>query len=379
MAFGLSAQAADHIDFPDGLNISFPEKDLSDVYAWVPKHGRKRVILAMNLHALANESTEFSSDNVEYRFRLRPVSFDETTTTSIRAPQLVEGADEITVSCTVTADIASCSSGSFSDRARLNNFYERFKPRKAMQVFAGTVKDPFTVDLTWAQTSIIQTTALFDPAATPGYIGPIPLAEPANTLEGGGALNITVALDQKKLLGSTYSHYAVAGEVLVDGVVFDRMGRPEVNNFIVRSPELKPMYNAADTFALTPTEDATFRALFAAGISGWDRLDHKTDWDEANTAALVESLLLDALVINIDQRCRDTEPFFSVERSAGPLNHQFDTACGGRKPTDDVVDNITSLLVAGPYALTNLYGDGVDGVHKTKRRWPHFAPFSPLW
>ena len=378
-AASLSTHAADHIDFPDGLNITFPEKDLADLYAWVPKRAKNKIILAMNLHALADESTQFSSDNVEYRFRLRPVTFNSTSTTSIRVPQLVDGAEETTISCTVIQNTASCSTGNFSDDAWVNNFYERFKRRKALQVFAGTVRDPFTVDLTWAETSIIQTTPLFDPTAVSGYLGPVPLAEPSNALEGSGALNITVALDKRKVLGNTYSHYAVAGEVVVDGVVFDRMGRPEISNFVVRSPELKPMYNAADTFALTPTEEATFRALFAAGISGWDRLDLKTDWNENNTTALIDSFLLDALVMNVAQYCQDTAPFFSIERAAGPLNHLFDESCGGRKPSDDVVDSVTSLLVAGPYALTHLYGDGVDGARKTRRSWPPFAPLTPHW
>lgn len=375
LGFSAVVRASDHIDSPVADHVEFPEFDLTDLYAWAPQKGQLAV--SLNLHMNAQYDTPFSSEDVEYRFRLRPVVLSEVSGSLVKLPQLVQGTQETTISCTVNTQNkkAQCNAGEYSVVSKVNNPWSQRKRKPAMRLFAGNVVDSFFLDIDWTIASITQSTDAFDPNVDASYLGPVQPATPVNSLEGFGSLNITLLLDTQKILGETHTHYIVAADLLYDGDVYDRVGRPEVTNMLIRAPEIKTMYNAADTFNLTALESGTFSAYIGAAIAGWDRLDKKSDWDEISTDALVSTFLLDGLVVNIKNKCQfKQDNYFDMERSTGILSHYAST-CGGRTPRADVIDSLTSLLVAGPRALKDSFGDGVSKVSvQPKRIWPYFVP-----
>ncbi len=105
--------------------------------------------------------------------------------------------------------------------------------------------------------------------------------------------------------------------------LIDRMGRPEITNFLVRGPDFKPAYNAADSFALSPEQTGQFRAMIGAGIQAWDAFDTNVDWDaEGDGKDLAEVLADDYLVVDPNIACDvDTDSYFEIELSA-PGEHQ---------------------------------------------------------
>ncbi len=373
--FHTHVKASDHIDWPDPFNITFSELDITDFYAWVPKQGK--LVLVMNLHFNADETTKFSSENIEYRFRLRPVTLDTSQSAKVVVPELVYDAPEVTVSCRVRDKIASCSAAGYSAYNRLGQV-QRFHPKKPLQLFAGTIFDPFFADGAWLQKRNAESRSDFDPFADPDYIGPVALENPVNLTDGMGVLSITVALDIEHILGKRYQYYAIASDVLVDDIIFERVGRPGTNSLVIRINELKDDYNGSDPFNLSPLEVVTYTNLLAAGVEGWDKLDKKTDWTPNDKDALVKTLLLDALIINVKNKCAFEEnAIFDIERSAGPLKH-YAQKCGGLNPLANSFDTIVALLVAGPQALKDLYSDGVDRNRiQPVKKWPFFQLYKP--
>ncbi len=370
-----NAAAADHIDWPEGPAFAFPELDITDVLTWVPKKGK--LALGLNLHPNAGSETEFSSDDVVYRFRLRPVVLEEQAGASVIVPKLVAGEAETTINCTVENDLAHCTAGNYNAYTRLNHT-KRFYNRAALQIDAGLKKDSFFIDVPNTGLHIFQSTDAFDIDSVPSYTGPVAGETPSNTVANFGVLHITAVIDVNAVLGKQYDHYIVAADILLNGEIFERMGRPETSNFVLRDNELKDEYNGGDVFALSQNEKTLYSELFSKSIQGWDRLDRKVDWPETDRNALIDTLLLDGLVVNVRKKCRFNEDgLFDLERATGPLSHYSDR-CGGRTPNADQLDSITTLLVAGPRALKDLYGDGIDKpAFPATKAWPYFIPFEP--
>src|SRR5688572_28174297 len=59
-------------------------------------------------------------------------------------------------------------------------------------------------------------------------------------------------------------------EVPVLGTRIDRIGRPEVTNFLIRSPVIKEGYNADDSFAVSEENIAKYTGMFKASLAMYD-------------------------------------------------------------------------------------------------------------
>lgn len=373
------SKAADHIDWPEGINITFSEIDITDIFVWVPEKGK--LAMVQNLHFSADETSEFSSEDVEYRFRIRPVTLKRTPGINVAVPQLIDEVPEVVVSCRVRNNaIAYCSTSGHRVSSRLGHV-GRFRKNAPLQLFAGTIADPFFAHGDWLGQRISESFSTFDPYADPDYMGPVPMENPVNLTDGLGVLNITVVIDIADILGDSYKYYAVMADLLVNGSVFDRQGRPGINTLLIRVNELKDDYNASDAYALTAMEADLYGGLIRKGIAGWDKLDKKKDWDESHLDALVEAFLLDALIINLREKCDyRADPLFDIERAAGPLLKYADK-CGGHTPLVDSMGSFVSFLVAGPHVLKDLYSDGLgfNPIQPTRGRWPFFRLFSDAY
>ena len=171
-------------------------------------------------------------------------------------------------------------------------------------------------------------------------------------------LSIVVELDVATVLGPDAGPLlAVVGETVTSGhpVRLERMGRPEIKNFILqdkqfdpvnRDLEIRDLYNAEDAFDLGRDYLGAYRARLNANLAFFDRLDGRTDWppDDQGVHPLTELLLADFLVVDTSKPFADGS-FLEIERAV--LAGRPHTTCGGRSLDDDIVDILYTLLVGG--------------------------------
>jgi hypothetical protein len=170
--------------------------------------------------------------------------------------------------------------------------------------------------------------------------------------------------------------------------IIDRMGRPEITNFILSVPVIndqvsaklaqlsgngeaaagfawasgqhKPNYNVADSFRLTDEQRAAFQSDLRAGIDMWDEFDGAPQSD-ASRDRLAALLANDMLVVDPSRACGvNDETYFDLESSRA-------NSCGGRTPNADIIDTAMQVLIAGGATPVETMGsdaieDGIDSV-----------------
>src|SRR5262249_25000769 len=146
----------------------------------------------------------------------------------------------------------------------------------------------------------------------------------------------------------------------------DRVGRPEVKNFIMmdkssdavnRNLDVRDLYSEEDGFNLRRDYLAVYRARLNGSMAAYDGLDGKTDGplDEQGNHPLTELLLADFLVVDVSKAFAEVS-YFEIESAM--LRGAAHQTCGGRWLNDDIVDTVLTLLVNngnGPRV-----SDGVD-------------------
>jgi hypothetical protein len=154
------------------------------------------------------------------------------------------------------------------------------------------------------------------------------------------------------------------------GTQIDRMGRPAINTAITdpfdgnmaQHGMKQDMYNAA-----TPSTATSFEAAFEANLAVLDGLDRNcgnqfaadgTKTDATRYKPLADVLLDDQLYV--DTSSGTCNVYLGVEANA--TNIIPNTDCGGRTPTEDVVDVSYSVLATG---MVSGVTDGVDRDDKT--------------
>src|SRR4029450_7684869 len=180
-----------------------------------------------------------------------------------------------------------------------------------------------------------------------------------NAVNGANVLSVILELDVATALGpDTGPLVAVVGETVTAGghpVRLERMGRPEIKNFILqdkkfdtvnRDLELRDLYNAEDAFAVSPAYAGAYRARLNANLPFFDRLDGRIDWppNEHGNHPLTEVLLAAFPVCDPSTPFTDGG-FLEIERAV--LSGRPHTTCGGRPLNDDIVDILYTLLVSG--------------------------------
>lgn len=145
-------------------------------------------------------------------------------------------------------------------------------------------------------------------------------------------------------------------EVERNADIIDRMGRPEITNFVMRLPDAKVGYNAADSFAMTEEELGAARALFAAGTAFWDGLDGEVHWADERLANHIAMLEQDYLIVDTSVACSvNDETYLDIESGR--------TSCGGRTPNADIIDATITWLIGGHESSVR-FTDGIDSVPK---------------
>jgi hypothetical protein len=364
---------ADHFSGPRAL--ADPASDITDVFAFPSPQQPGHLVLVLDVFPIAGPTALFS-DALRYRFRLRPV----TATSAGGIQAFVAGADEWTFDFTFAppapggaVQVGTCTTPA---GAAISFSVGDEQPSEAtgLRIFAGQRLDPFFIDLAAESANHVLERLTFTQRGV-------------NTGEGANCLSIVVEFDVAAILGTdTGPLLAVVGETLTAGheIRLERMGRPEIKNFILqdkrfdpvnRDMELRDLYNAEDAFALHPDYAGAYRARLNANLPFFDRLDGRINWppDEKGNHPLTELLLADFLVVDTSKPFTDNS-FLEIERAV--LSGRPHTTCGGRPLNDDIVDILYTLLVGGTDGPP--ISDGVDqGTQPATRRFPYLCRPNP--
>jgi hypothetical protein len=254
---------ADHFSGPRAL--ADPASDITDVYAFPSPERPGHLVLVLGVFPAATATALFS-DALSYRFRLRPV----TATTAGGRSAFVAGADEYTFDVSFAVPSPDDGPGSMVQAGTCTTpggaeipfrvGEEKSTEMHGLRIFAGARLDPFFIDLAAEQATHALERLAFRP-------------EGVNAVYGADVLSIVLELDIATVLGpDTGPLLGVVGETVTAGghpVRLERMGRPEIKNFILqekkydpvnRDLEIRDLYNAEDAFNLSETYVGAYRA-----------------------------------------------------------------------------------------------------------------------
>ena len=147
----------------------------------------------------------------------------------------------------------------------------------------------------------------------------------------------------------------------------------DANNQPIKA-SIKHIYNNADTFKLNPVSTGLFKKFILGGIIGWDKQDSSIEWDSKGQKDLANLFVNDFLVVDTQKICAyNVKSFLDIEKS---VDGSY-TSCGGRTPSEDIIDTLASFLVGGPKASKEAHGDGVTRtMNPPTKNTPYFAePF----
>jgi hypothetical protein len=367
---------ADHFSGPRAL--ADPASDITDVFAFPSPERPGHLVLVMDVFPSASAAALFS-DALSYRFRLRPL-----TATTAGRPAFEAGADEYAFDFNFAVPSADGPDGLVQDgtcttaggaEIPFRVGVEKPTDGQGVRVFAGPRLDPFFLDLAAEQTNHKLEQLSFR-------------QDGVNAVNGANVLSIVLELDTASVLGpDTGPLLGVVGETVTSGghpVRLERMGRPEIKNFILqdkkfdpvnRDLEIRDIYNDEDAFNVGQTYVGAYRARLNANLSFFDRLDGRIEWppDDQGVHPLTELLLADFLVVDPSKPFSDGG-FLEIERAL--LAGRPHTTAGGRSPDDDIVDILYTLLVGGLDGPR--ISDGVDGpTQPASRSFPYLNPPNP--
>jgi len=371
---------ADHFSGPRAL--ADPASDITDVFTFPSPERPGHLVLVMDVFP-STTATALFSDALTYRFRLRPL----TATTAGGRPGFAAGADEyafdISFAIPSSAEGPDGHGGMVQDgtcttpggaEIPFRVGVERPAEDQGVRIFAGPRLDPFFLDLAAEQATHTLERLAFRP-------------EGVNSVQGANVLSVVLEFHAATVLGPDVGPLlGVVGETVITGhpVRLERMGRPEIKNFILqdkkydsvnRDLEIRDLYNAEDAFDLSQDYLGAYRARLNANLPFFDRLDGRTDWppDDQGVHPLTELLLADFLVVDTSKTFSDGG-FLEIERAV--LAGRPHTTAGGRSPDDDIVDVLYTLLVGGLDGPR--ISDGVDRpTQPASRSFPYLNPPNP--
>lgn len=367
----LSVLASDHIDGP--VTSKHKITDLTDFYAFKTPEQHDYLTLIANVHPLATQKNHFDS-KVIYRFTLRPATIDTSVSPSKIITSEAEGKKIICEFVTPRSHKGHTMTCSASPRlkrtVRFNAFDVRFD-NSGLRLFAGHRADAFFFNADWAKA-----------ASTGGKING-PASD--NTMAKINALSIVVEVDVQKLFGRDVSLIAMTVESLAkkDGKLYryDRVGRPEVTNVtMVPRPgkDLRDQYNIEKAFNVSRKGQVAFINHIKNNIRYYDGLDRKNDWTPAAAQAYAEVIVDDFLLIDLSQpeKPQNEVEYFSIESDL--LNGREHSSRGGRRPTDDIMDRLFTILINAEKGAT--VSDGINAPSpKTSHSFPYLAKPDFSW
>lgn len=356
---GNPTSASDHLDGP--ATMGDRTIDITDMYAFQSPEHSERLVLILNSHPAATNTTWFS-DALEYRFRLRPVSIAGTGASA----NFDVGDNEVVFSCMFTDLKKAGGRNQQSGRCHTPNGEVNLTVGQAttnkgytkhgLRAFAGIRLDPFFMDVEGFMRSVEEKSLNFTHKNT---------AQDANTL------SIILEIDAARFLPNSRGMYGVVSEIRTLGtkpIVLDTFGRPEVTNVILSDPgfdpvnqniDLRDLFNRHDPFGEPGPYAEPFHARFNTNLHRIDMLDGSVDWPLNNgvhpLAALQQA---DYTVIDLSKPAVNGS-WFEIERAVAE-GRQHETG-GGRWLNDDICDIQYSFLIARD---RKKIGDGVDRATK---------------
>jgi len=144
------------------------------------------------------------------------------------------------------------------------------------------------------------------------------------------------------------------------GVRIDRIGRPEITNFLIRDPRVKALYNADDSFAVPAENAAKYTAAFKTSLAMYDGYDGVADMKDETVTKLSKILVDDYLRIDLTKPCTGVSSTGYLDLERAELLGEASKSCGGRSPNEDAFDTLATLYTNGPAKLTPRIGDKVD-------------------
>lgn len=363
-------------------SIANPEIDITDVFAFPSPERPGHLVLAMDIYPFKEiEATRLLfSDALDYRIRVRPVRIASTGPRAAFAvgeaerafsftfmvPEALEGGDRLVQSGTCHGPFGNIV-------VRVGD--EAGAKSSGVRVFAGCRLDPFFVDQMFSGGIRLNRK--------------IPEITGVNSVAGQNVLSIVVEIDHSMLFGADAGPLvAVMAETATNGSFrarLDRVGRPEIKNFIMmdkasdtvnRDLDVRDLYSEEDGFKLRPDYLGAYRARLNGSMAFYDGLDGKTDWplDENGTHPLTEMLLADFLVVDMSKPF-DEDGYLEIERAM--LREAAHQTCGGRWINHDIVDSLFTILI------NNGNGPRIsDGVDQTtmpaSRTFPYLSPPTPM-
>ena len=354
----LPIQAADHAEAT--AVAGDPGADLADVFAFLDPSDNSKVVLAMDVEGFVVPSEllnlSFFAPDVVYRFYIentgdaRPdqtidITFSAQTSRSQPQTATIRLAENSGFKAPTTVQTLA---------ATANPFVVTNDPGTDVSFFAGLTDDPFFFDIVGFSrfvTSVLggspdPTTLQRGRDSFAGYnIHMIALSVPVRMLRGD---------PQNKIIGVSAATLRRKGSDDSQGndlVQVDRMGIPAVNTALVPFAR-KNAYNAA-----TPVDDANGK--FAADIVGTLKA--------LGTNSQYIGILANVAVANGDYLRLDLS---KANSGPGGGNNAGAGFPNGRRPADDTIDTILTLVANGVAQGDNVNSNDVP----LGNSFPFFAP-----
>jgi hypothetical protein len=367
----------DHWDGPAAKDN--PDADITDFFAFPIMEGEERqLVLILNVFPAATSSASFS-DEVDYTFRVHRIAAIDGPRSK---PKVHTNKEEFRITCRVTPEQGNGAAPSMTCRAQnlsaagapasdeivttvpLNDTSGGSNPR--LRVFAGLRADTSFTDLARVRMPVWRDTSF---ANMPGV----------NSMAKHNVLSLVTTIAVSDVLGGVEDGalFAAVAETLKDhregqDVVkhrIDRMGRPEINVWVIQDDDLRDLWNAEDTFNLNPAHVRRYIPALQSGLSRLDNFEKSltgenvVDWETPHP--MIGILLDDFLIVDV---LKPTTPssttpgyleiiqsyFYSVEHKT----------CGGRVPNEDVIGATLTWFINGPERPEPYRGSGVTAPDK---------------
>jgi hypothetical protein len=339
VAFIPSARAADHADGP---NMSQDQgADLADIYAFLDPNDNSQLVVIMTVHGFITpgEANNFAffDPNILYRIqfdtkgKVDPDKFIDVTFTqrvSTTDPQIatveIAGGKKFRAKTTIST-LAAAPNPQIINQPENN---------PGVKFFAGEVDDPFFFD--------IPAFSRFVASIKAGSPNPALLQRGRDTFAGYNVMAIAVELPLRLIKGDS-NVIGVAGatlrqtqSILPNGEIkrtgpfiqIDREGNPGINAVLTPVP-IKNKYNVS-----TPVDDA--KGLFAPEIAATLK---SLGTDPAHIKILADIAITHGDYLHLDTSVANTGPQAGTNTGAGFPN--------GRRPADDVIDTILTVVANG--------------------------------
>lgn len=360
----LNTFASDHIDGP--VTSQHRVADLTDFFAFPSPNKLGYMNLILNTYPLVSKSGHFT-DKATYVFIIRKANL-----TNIKTQ--IDTSDEVLINCAVqTPDdtskhVVNCKSTNAVPIAASNK-YNSINPINVgdgFRLYAGMRSDPFFFNSDFAED-----------AANKARVNK---PKNSNVMSDVNVLSIAIEVDMNKLYPTGHNGaFAMAVAVYRRDTptspitILDRIGRPEITNVSMFTPsgetELRDRYNLDRPFGVVTETQKVYESRLLRNINYYDSIDKKTDATDLEKNALAKMLSDDFLVIDINKPCA-TDSFLEIEKSM--IKGTAYATCGGRKPTDDIMDTLFTTYIAGLNGAR--IRDGVDSPNKMiSAEFPYLA------